>query len=62
MTKTDLRKVFDENGFGNTKTYLNSGNVLFFSDIEDAKALTKKIESMIHESFGIDIPLTACKL
>lgn len=61
ISMAELKTIFGDNGFGDTKTYLNSGNVLFFSDIEDAEALSKKIETMIHDSFGIDIPVFTIK-
>ena len=39
------------------KTYLNSGNVIFSSDEDNIRKLTDKIEEMIKNQFGLDIPV-----
>lgn len=52
-----LKKAFEELGFGAVKTYLNSGNVIFSSDDENIGSLTSRIETMIKEQFGLDIPV-----
>ena len=41
-------------GFEKVKTHLNSGNVLFETNIEDP---TSSIEEMIQTKFGLDIPV-----
>ena len=53
----DLKKGFESLDFGEVKTYLNSGNVIFSSDKEDIEKLTKQIETMIIEQFGFEIPV-----
>ena len=52
----ELKKTFEELGFREVKTYLNSGNVVFSSDDENIRSLTSWIETMIKEQFGLDIP------
>ena len=47
-----LRKAFTEAGFGNVKTYIQSGNVIFDSDETDTKKLTLHLEDVIEKSFG----------
>lgn len=52
----ELKKRFEELGFKEVKTYLNSGNVLFSSS-DSAERCTDKIESMIHGCLGFAIPV-----
>jgi len=53
----ELKKAFEELGFGAVKTYLNSGNVVFSSDEDNIEGLTSRIETMIKDQFGLDIPV-----
>lgn len=53
----ELKTAFEAEGFENIKTYLNSGNVLFSSEINDTEVLSKKIELMINDVFGFRIPV-----
>ena len=53
----ELKKIFEELGFGAVKTYLNSGNVIFSSDEENIGSLTDRIETTIKKWFGLDIPV-----
>ena len=41
----ELKKAFEELGFGAIKTYLNSGNVIFSSNEENIGSLTDRIEN-----------------
>jgi uncharacterized protein (DUF1697 family) len=50
----ELKKVFEEIGLCDVKTYIQSGNVLFKSN-EDEESLRKKIEREIEESFGFSV-------
>ena len=52
-----LKKGFEEIGFTEVKTYLNSGNVIFSSNEDDIAGLTNQIEIMIKRQFGFDIPV-----
>ena len=54
---TELKKGFEEIGFTEVRTYLNSGNVIFSSDEGDMEVFTNQIETMIQRLFGIDIPV-----
>jgi uncharacterized protein (DUF1697 family) len=47
-----LKALFDALGFANTKTLLNSGNIVFASDEKDRAKLTKTIEAAIEKAFG----------
>ena len=53
----ELKKGFEKLGFGEVKTYLNSGNVIFSSYEDDIENFTKQIETMIKNQFGFDIPV-----
>lgn len=53
----ELKKCFETLGFDGVKTYLNSGNVIFLSDEDKTDRLTDRIEKMIKERFGFDIPV-----
>jgi len=52
-----LKSVLEETGFRNVVTYLNSGNVIFDSDITSKEILTERICSIIKEKFDLKIPV-----
>lgn len=54
---SELKKGFETLAFVEVKTYLNSGNVIFSSDEDNIRKLTDKIEEMIKNQFGLDIPV-----
>lgn len=53
----ELKKTMTEYGFLNVKTYLNSGNISFLSDIEDKNTVSKQINALINDRFNLDIPV-----
>ena len=53
----ELKQGFEKLDFGEVRTYLNSGNVIFSSDEDGAKKFTNQIEVMIKKRFGLDIPV-----
>jgi len=53
-----LRKVLEELHFTNISTYIQSGNILFQSDIEDTGKLEHQIAGIITKHFGFDVPVT----
>lgn len=57
VTMAELKEGFEKLAFQEVKTYLNSGNVAFFSYEEDTQALAIQIEAMIKRQFGLDIPV-----
>ena len=57
IAMTALKKELEHLGFEEIRTYLNSGNVLFSSDEVDARLLASRIEAMIKQRFGLDIPV-----
>lgn len=48
----DLRKLLQREGFGEAKTYIQSGNCVFHSDLTDPNEIQNKISSAIENSFG----------
>jgi len=52
-----LRKAFEELGFGDVKTYIQSGNVVFDAPVRDPRRLAKKIEEKIISQFGFPVPV-----
>ena len=46
-----LKAAFEEDGFGNVSTYIQSGNVLFDAPDADSAKLMKRIEKMLAEAF-----------
>lgn len=50
-----LRAAFEERGFTEVTTYINSGNVLFSSDIQERKKLIDSCEALILEHFDLNI-------
>jgi uncharacterized protein (DUF1697 family) len=51
----ELAGAFTEAGFGNVRTYIQSGNILFDTDEPSCDQLAAKIRSMISERFGLTI-------
>lgn len=51
----DLRKMFESFGFTKVKTLLNSGNIVFDTEIKDVRNITQKIESVLNNLYKRDI-------
>lgn len=54
---SELKKGFAELNFTEVATYLNSGNVIFLSAVDDKNVLSDKIKTMIKDRFDLDIPV-----
>jgi uncharacterized protein (DUF1697 family) len=52
-----LRKTFDELGFEDVKTYIQSGNVIFKASAQTPENLAKRIEEKILHQFGFPVPV-----
>jgi uncharacterized protein (DUF1697 family) len=50
-----LRKVYEEQGFENVRSYIQSGNLVFRSPQRSETAVAKSIESAIHKAFKLDV-------
>ncbi len=52
LPMTDLRGILGKLGFKNARTYIQSGNCLFESDIADAEVISDKISNAIKKKFS----------
>lgn len=50
-----LRKVLEDYGYQNVKTYIQSGNVMFDSSENSAEMLENQIHDLIEKHFGFDV-------
>ncbi len=58
MIKMDaLKKVYEEMGFKNVKTFIQSGNVIFQDKETNIKTLEDKIAHQIKTEFSFDVPV-----
>lgn len=57
IAMSELKEGFVELDFEEVTTYLNSGNVIFSSVIDDKNVLSNKIRSMVSDRFDLDIPV-----
>jgi len=53
----ELRTVFEEMGFSDVETYIQSGNVIFSSNLTHAEKIRKIIESSLLKYAGTEIPV-----
>lgn len=51
----ELKKLFEDNGFQDVSTYLNSGNIIFSTTATEIESLKSRCENMILEKFGLEI-------
>lgn len=52
-----LRKMYENMGFQNVITYVQSGNVIFSTNEEEPNIMAKTISDQIQLVFGFDVPL-----
>jgi uncharacterized protein (DUF1697 family) len=50
-----LKQVFDNMGFSDVKTYIQSGNIIFQTSESDKLKLTDSIENQLQKSFFVEI-------
>ncbi|MGH2774155.1 MAG: DUF1697 domain-containing protein [Actinomycetota bacterium] len=53
----ELRTLFEDLGYGNVRTYLQSGNVLFDGQSATSRKLIAEIEVAISKAFDLTIPV-----
>ena len=56
ISMPELKKLLEENNYQNVSTYLNSGNIIFESNI-DKKTIMDNIHTLIKTKFLLDIPV-----
>jgi len=52
---SDLKSLFEESGFQNVETYIQSGNVIFSSKEKSIEKLEIKISAAIKRKYGFDV-------
>lgn len=52
-----LKSELENNGYLNVLTYLNSGNIIFDSNVDSKEFITKDIYKIIKNKFNIEIPI-----
>ncbi|HEX5798236.1 MAG TPA: DUF1697 domain-containing protein [Candidatus Saccharimonadales bacterium] len=55
VSMAELKKCFEELGFENVRTYINSGNVIFEAEEDDKAMLVQLCEQAIEKQFGFNI-------
>ena len=53
----ELKNLYESLGFTDVETYVQSGNVVFESEEQDAKKLADSIETGIEKTFGFSVPV-----
>lgn len=53
----DLKILYENLQLENVMTYIQSGNVVFQSNIQSCKALADLISKQIHQQFQLDVPV-----
>ena len=56
LPKEDLKAIGEACGYGNCRTFINSGNLLFTSELPEA-AVKAQIEQRIADFFGRPVPI-----
>lgn len=62
VSMPSLKTAFEEIGFLNVSTYINSGNVLFFSENNDKNEISSRCKTVIAERFMLDVPVAIISL
>lgn len=55
VAMSELKELFEQYGFKDVKTYINSGNIIFSSDITDEIKLKEICEELISNKFNLNI-------
>lgn len=58
ISMPELKKTFEDIGFQDVITYINSGNVIFSSTIDDGEEIKKCCELAIRNTFQLNIAVT----
>lgn len=57
ISMNDLKKELEENEYKNVSTYLNSGNIIFQSNVKSNQRIMQDICSIIKNKFNLEIPV-----
>jgi uncharacterized protein (DUF1697 family) len=58
----DLKQIYEKVGFKNVHTYIQSGNVVFNSELNSCDDIIKIIQKAINEKYDFDVPIIAFSL
>ena len=54
VSMPELRRVMEEAGYRDVRTYIASGNVLFTRQAKDRRRLARSLEKLIADEFGVN--------
>lgn len=57
VSMADLKAAFEAAGMTEVRTYINSGNVIFSSALEDRAGLSTLLRAAVREGSGVDVDL-----
>lgn len=57
LSMPELKDLFEQNGFKDVLTYINSGNIIFSSDNTDEIKLKEECEGLIANKLQLNIPV-----
>ena len=57
VSMSELKLELEKNKYQNVSTYLNSGNVIFESNIDNKEIIMKDIYKIIKNTFNLEIPI-----
>lgn len=55
----DLREALTRDGPGSVRTYIQSGNIVLDSPIDEVEVAAARVRSVIAREFGLDVPVIA---
>ena len=58
----NFQSFLQENGFNNVITYIQSGNIIFKSEINDREIVANRLTELIDEKYGYDVPVIVLTL
>ena len=56
----DLKTLYENSGFEDVSTYIQSGNVIFTSNETSKSSIKSKLENTITQEYGFDVPIYIC--
>ena len=57
ISMSELKLELEKNKYKKVLTYLNSGNIIFESDLDDKESIMKDISTIIKNKFNLEIPV-----
>lgn len=57
VSMSKLKQLLEENNYQNVSTYLNSGNIIIESNINNKELIVENISKIIESNFNIKIPI-----